>query len=118
MNIAVDDATIDKTTAKSRTFKPCWNETFDLSVIEARSLQLTVFNRAVLSNDEFVANASLSFEDFVERYKPYQPRPGVMEADLWVNFSLLFKFRFPNSFSFFHIKTDRFRAKRKTSHKD
>ena len=86
VNIAIDDSTIDKTTSKSRTFKPIWNETFDLSVIDAKCLQLTVFNRAVLSNDEFVANCSLLFDEFADKYHPNQPKPNVMEADLWVSF--------------------------------
>lgn len=80
VSITIDDATINKTTAKSRTFKPVWNEVFDISLIEAKNLQLTVFHKSAFSNDEFVANCSLLFDDFYS-----QNHHGNIESDTWVS---------------------------------
>lgn len=81
VNIAVDDSTLEKTTAKSRTFKPVWNESFTLELIDAKVLQLTVFHKSAFSIDDFVANVSLPFEDI---YNEQYNDTGRMESDLWV----------------------------------
>ena len=80
VNIAVDESTVNKTTAKTRTFKPVWNEVFDISLVDAKSLQLTVFHKSAFPNDEFVANCSIPLEDFL-----YQHDTGNTESDLWVS---------------------------------
>lgn len=79
VSIAVDESTINKTTPKSRTFKPVWNEAFDISLLDAKSLQLTVFHKSAFPNDEFVANCSIPFEDLLLN------DDGNSEADLWVS---------------------------------
>ncbi|KAF7488393.1 Calcium-independent protein kinase C [Sarcoptes scabiei] len=66
VNIAVDDSVLEKTTTKSRTFKPVWNENFNLEVIDAKQLQLTVFHKSAFPGDEFVANCSLPFDDYLQ----------------------------------------------------
>ena len=86
VNIAVDDSTLEKTTAKSRTFKPVWNESFSMELIESKTLQLTVFHKSAFPTDDFVANCSLPFEDiFSEEYH----QTGSMEAELWVTHLIL-----------------------------
>jgi len=83
VNIAVDESTTAKTTAKSRTFKPVWNEAFDISLLDAKNLQLTVFHKSAFPNDEFVANCSISFDELL------QNDDANSEADLWVCFVTL-----------------------------
>ena len=74
INVAVDDSVMERTTAKSRTFKPVWNESFNLELIEAKTLQLTVFHKSALS-EEFVANCSLTFDEIQEKHE---------DNDFWV----------------------------------
>lgn len=87
VNIAVDDSIMGKTTVKTRTFKPVWNESFDIdSLLYAKSLQLNVFHKSAFPNDEFVANCSISFDELLQNDCPNS------EADLWVralNFLLI-----------------------------
>lgn len=81
VNIAVDESTLERTAAKSRTFKPIWNETFSMQLIEARNLQLTVFHKSAFPDDDFVANCSLPFDDFFnETFR----ETGSCEWDQWV----------------------------------
>ena len=87
VNIAVDESTVNRTAAKSRTFKPVWNEVFDIPLIDAKNLQLTVFHKSAFPNDEFVANCSIPLDDFF-----IQNDSGNIESDLWVSFSLTFLF--------------------------
>ncbi|OTF83491.1 hypothetical protein BLA29_008888 [Euroglyphus maynei] len=75
INIAVDESVMERTTVKSRTFKPVWNESFNLELIEAKTLQLTVFHKSALSED-FVANCSLTFEEIQEKHE---------DNDFWVD---------------------------------
>src|SRR5699024_12520223 len=63
--ITVDDSlAVDKTTAKERTFNPIWNEVFSICLLDAKSLQLTVFNDSLITDDDFLANCSISFDEF------------------------------------------------------
>ena len=80
VNIAVDESTLVKTTAKSRTFKPVWNEAFEFDLIDSKSLQLNIFNKSAFSNDEFVANCSFEFDEFFNQNES----GGCEAADLWV----------------------------------
>ncbi|KAH9400648.1 Calcium-independent protein kinase C [Tyrophagus putrescentiae] len=80
VNIAVDDSIMGKTTVKVRTFKPVWNESFDIdSLLYAKNLQLNVFHKSPFPNDEFVANCSISFDELL------QNDGNNSEADLWVD---------------------------------
>lgn len=80
VTIDVDDDThVAQTTAKAKTLDPVWNELFEHSVENARTMTLTVFHDAVISPDVFVANCSIHFEDLKTTEKE--------ENDLWVSFS-------------------------------
>lgn len=81
VNVTIDESTIAKTSAKSRTFKPVWNEAFDLNLVDAKNIQLNVFNKSAFSNDEFVANCSFAFDDFFNQDDGDNSEP----ADLWVD---------------------------------
>lgn len=81
VNVTIDESTIAKTSAKSRTFKPVWNEAFDLNLVDAKNIQLNVFNKSAFSNDEFVANCSFAFDDFFNQDDGDNSEP----ADLWVS---------------------------------
>lgn len=65
VNVSIDDSILEKTTVKPRTFKPIWNETFNLELMDAKQLHLTVFHKSTFSGDEFVANCSLPFDDII-----------------------------------------------------
>ncbi|XP_044744521.1 protein kinase C [Coccinella septempunctata] len=78
VTIDVDDDThVAQTTAKAKTLDPVWNELFEHSVENARTITFTVFHDAVISPDVFVANCSIHFEDLMTTEKE--------ENDLWVN---------------------------------
>lgn len=66
VDISVDDSrTIGKTSVKMRTSDPKWNEVFTCNLIEANSLQLTVFDKSVFPEDDFVANSSVLLDDLL-----------------------------------------------------
>lgn len=76
VTIDVDDSHLAQTTSKQKTFDPLWNEFFEHSVENAKTLTLTVFHDAAIPPDDFVANCSIPFEDLINRDKD--------EADFWV----------------------------------
>lgn len=81
VNITVDEITLEKTTAKPRTFRPVWNEVFDLQLIDASNLELIVFHKSAFPHDTFVSNCLLHFEDFfTDSYK----QTGYVQIDDWV----------------------------------
>lgn len=73
----------DRSTTKSKTFDPSWNESFIHEVTNAKNIGLTVFHDAAIPPDDFVANCTIPFEDLAHRDKEQQ--------DFWVN-----KFYFQN----------------------
>ncbi|EFA07407.1 protein C kinase 98E-like protein [Tribolium castaneum] len=77
VTVDVDDTHVAQTTTKPKTLDPVWNEYFEQSVDNAKTLTLTVFHDAAIPPDVFVANCSIPFEDLLNREKD--------EADFWVN---------------------------------
>ncbi|KAK9891038.1 hypothetical protein WA026_013368 [Henosepilachna vigintioctopunctata] len=78
VTIDVDDDThVAQTTSKPKTLDPVWNELFEHTVENAKTITLTVFHDAVISPDVFVANCSIHFEDLMATDRE--------EKDLWVN---------------------------------
>lgn len=78
VDISVDDSQeVGRTTVKMRTSDPKWNEVFTCNLIDANNLQLTVFDKSVFPEDDFVANFSMLFDDL--------PQPRNDAFDFWVN---------------------------------
>lgn len=77
VTLDVDEGHVAQTTTKQKTFDPVWNEFFENSVENAKTLTLTVFHDAAIPPDDFVANCSIPFEDLLNRDKD--------EADFWVS---------------------------------
>lgn len=76
VTVDVDDSHLAQTTTKQKTFDPVWNEFFEHSVENAKTLTLTVFHDAAIPPDDFVANCSIPFELILTKYKD--------QGDLWV----------------------------------
>lgn len=81
VTLDVDEGHVAQTTTKQKTFDPVWNEFFENSVENAKTLTLTVFHDAAIPPDDFVANCSIPFEDLLNRDKD--------EADFWVSLTML-----------------------------
>lgn len=65
--IDVDQNHLDRSSSKSRTSDPVWNEHFVHNVQDAMNLGLTVFHDAAIPPDDFVANCNIAFEDLLQR---------------------------------------------------
>lgn len=52
-----------RTTSKSKTCSPTWNEDFSVEVSNGTALTLAIFDDRAIPPDEFVADCSLSFDD-------------------------------------------------------
>lgn len=76
VTVDVDEVHVAQSTTKQKTFDPVWNETFEHTVENAKTLTLTVFHDASIPPDDFVANCSIPFEDLLSREKD--------EGDFWV----------------------------------
>lgn len=77
VQLDVDENHLDRSTTKSKTSDPVWNESFTHEVQDAVMLGLTVFHDAALPPDYFVANCSIPFEELVSR--------NDKTADFWVD---------------------------------
>lgn len=63
-----------KTTSKSKTCSPVWNEDFTADVQGGQALSIAVFDDRPLPPDEFVADCTISFDDMM----------GQTVSDVWV----------------------------------
>lgn len=77
VSIDVDEGHLDRSTTKTKTFDPVWNEQFVHDIVNAKNIGLTVFHDAALPPDDFVANCTIPFEDLMHRENSVQ--------DLWVD---------------------------------
>lgn len=77
VTVDVDETHVAQTTTKQKTFDPVWNEYFEHTVENAKTLTLTVFHDAAIPPDDFVANCSIPFEDLVVKQHE--------ECDFWVS---------------------------------
>lgn len=78
VTIDVDENHLDRSTTKSKTSDPVWNEHFVHNVQSAVNLGLTVFHDAAIPPDDFVANCNISFEDLLQRDRD--------AGDFWVSY--------------------------------
>lgn len=74
ISVDVDDNEVARTTTKTKTLTPVWNENFVTEVHNGRTIGLTVFHDAAIPPDDFVANCSIPFEEIKEKTN-----------DLWVD---------------------------------
>lgn len=65
--IDVDQQHLDRSTTKTKTSDPVWNELFVHNVQGAVNLGLTVFHDSALPPDDFVANCTIAFDDLLQR---------------------------------------------------
>lgn len=77
VSIDVDEGHFDRSTTRTKTFDPVWNEQFSHDVKGAKNINITVFHDAALPPDDFVANCVIPFED-IQHAESKMP-------DLWVN---------------------------------
>jgi len=67
VQLDVDKNHLDRSSTKSKTFDPVWNESFTIEVQNAVMLGITVFHDAALPPDYFVANCTIPFEELINR---------------------------------------------------
>ncbi|KAL1513899.1 hypothetical protein ABEB36_003238 [Hypothenemus hampei] len=77
VTVDVADTRFAQSTTKPKTFDPVWNEQFEHSVENAKTLTLTVFHDAAIPPDVFVANCTIPFDELLARDKD--------DSDFWVN---------------------------------
>jgi len=66
--IDVDQLSIERTSTKSKTNEPTWNETFTTDLLRnADEVGLTVFHDATIPPDDFIANCKISLSDLIEK---------------------------------------------------
>lgn len=63
ITIDIDEVPVARTTTKSKTVNPVWNEDFVTEVHNGANIGLTVFHDAAIPPDEFVANCNIPFDD-------------------------------------------------------
>ena len=74
VSIDVDEQYINRSTSKSKTLCPVWNESFETECDNAQNVGLTIFHDAAIPPDVFVANCIIPFEDV-----------GDKKTDIWVS---------------------------------
>ena len=77
--VDVDENHLARSGTRPKTFNPVWNESFTHEVHDAVVLGLTVFHKAAIPPDDFVANCSVPFETLLQREDETN--------DIWVGFS-------------------------------
>lgn len=82
VTVDVDETHVAQTTTKQKTFDPVWNEYFEHTVENAKTLTLTVFHDAAIPPDDFVANCSIPFEDLLVKENE--------ECDFWVSVYIVY----------------------------
>lgn len=77
--IDVDEVSIERTSTKSKTKEPTWNETFTTDLLRnAGEVGFTVWHDSTMPPDDFIANCRVSLSDLID--KEDQPL-----HDLWVD---------------------------------
>ncbi|TRY72750.1 hypothetical protein TCAL_06715 [Tigriopus californicus] len=77
--IDVDEVAIERTSTKTKTREPTWNETFTTDLVRnSEQVGFTMWHDATMPPDDFIANCKVSLSDLIE--KEDQPL-----HDLWVD---------------------------------
>lgn len=77
VSLDVDEVHWNKTQPRQKTFTPVWNEWFEHEVDGAAHLGLKIFHDSAVGNDDFVANATVPFDEIYGENKT--------RADMWVS---------------------------------
>lgn len=77
VTLEVDEVPWTKTQPKQKTFTPVWNEWFEHEVAGAVHLGLKIFHFSAVGHDDFVADATVPFEEICADNQTH--------ADLWVD---------------------------------
>ena len=77
VSIYVDEILLAQTHAKGKTSTPRWEEAFEQFIDYGEMLGLTVFHKAMLPPDPFVANVTVPFDKLINESS---------KSDLWVRF--------------------------------
>ena len=66
--IDVDEVSMERTSTKSKTHEPTWNETFTTEFVRnAEEVGFTVFHDATIPPDDFIANCKISLSELIEK---------------------------------------------------
>lgn len=63
--VAVDKSPFGETKPKPKTFSPIWREDMESFVMEAVSLEFTIFHSKTVPPDAFVANTIIDIEEIL-----------------------------------------------------
>ena len=74
ISIDIDDVPVARSTTKTKSSHPVWNEEFSTEVRNGQSIGLTVFHDAAIPPDEFIANCTIAFDDLSNK----------LSSDIWV----------------------------------
>lgn len=77
VSLDVDEVHWNKTQPRQKTFTPVWNEWFEHEVDGAAHLGLKIFHDSAVGNDDFVANATVDFDEICSDNNTH--------SDLWVD---------------------------------
>lgn len=81
VSLDVDEVHWNKTQPRQKTFTPVWNECFEHEVEGAAHLGLKIFHDSAVGNDDFVANATVPFDEIYSDNKTH--------ADMWVSLGVV-----------------------------
>jgi len=66
--IDVDEVSMERTSTKSKTHEPTWNETFTTEFVRnAEEVGFTVFHDATIPPDDFISNCKISLSELIEK---------------------------------------------------
>ncbi|KAK3865311.1 hypothetical protein Pcinc_029081 [Petrolisthes cinctipes] len=77
VSLDVDEVHWNKTQPRQKTSSPVWDEWFEHEVVGAVQLGLKIFHDSAVGNDDFVANATVPFDEICAENKT--------NADIWVD---------------------------------
>lgn len=64
--VSVDDILYGQTKPKEKTLCPLWNEDFEAEIFRGEQLQVTLFHKALVGSDRFVASVRVALEDLLD----------------------------------------------------
>ena len=82
VSINIDEQYVGRTTTRTKTDGPTWEEEFAIDVSSGENFGFTIFHDTALPPDEFVANTTLLFDEIVEVSLDIS---CCQTADIWVS---------------------------------
>lgn len=65
VSVDIDEEHVFRSSTRTKTFRPQWNETITKTVADAENLTLTVFHDASIPPDDFIANCNVTFDELL-----------------------------------------------------